>query len=86
LTVKTIALLAALVPRGQYAQVALRSIERTGSYGNGPDTKQTVGDEIAAKGADRGPFTYRHDILRKQILETRTKGEGASIKNFIVPR
>jgi hypothetical protein len=31
-------------------------------------------------------FAYRHDILRKQVLETRTKEGGANVKDFAVPR
>jgi hypothetical protein len=41
---------------------------------------------MAAIDAERQAFASRHDILQKQVLETRTREEGASIKNFAVPR
>jgi hypothetical protein len=31
-------------------------------------------------------FACRHNILRTQVLETRTREEGASVKDFAVPR
>jgi hypothetical protein len=41
---------------------------------------------MAAIDAEGQAFTSRHDILRKQVLETRTKKGGASVKDFTVPR
>jgi hypothetical protein len=85
-SVETIILFAALVPGRQHAQNALRGAGSTGSHSYRPSTKQVVSDEITPKETDEEPFTYRHNILRKQILETRTKKEGVNIKNFAVSR
>jgi hypothetical protein len=63
--IEAIALFAALVPRGQHAQSALRSAESTGTYRNGPGAEQTVGDGITAKETGRKSFACRHDTLRK---------------------
>jgi hypothetical protein len=41
---------------------------------------------MAAKGAEESTITGGHNILRKQVLETRTKEGGANVKNFAVPR
>jgi hypothetical protein len=84
--VKTIALFAALVPGRQHAQDALRGAESTRSHGYRPSTKQVISDGITPKETGGEPFTCRHDILRKQVLETRTREGGASVKDFAVPR
>jgi hypothetical protein len=41
---------------------------------------------MATTGAGGKAFAGRHDILRKQVLEARTKGGGPSVKDFAVPR
>jgi hypothetical protein len=41
---------------------------------------------MATTGAGGQAFAGRHDILRKQVLGTRTKGGGAGVKDFAVPR
>jgi hypothetical protein len=45
-----------------------------------------VSDGTTPEGTGGKPFACRHDILRKQVLETRTREGGASVKNFAVPR
>jgi hypothetical protein len=84
--VETIALFAALVPGRQDAQDALRSAGGTRSHGYRPSTKQVISDGMTPEGTGGKSFTYRHDILRTQVLETRTKEGGASVKDFAVPR
>jgi hypothetical protein len=84
--VETVALFAALVPGRQDVQDALRSAGGIGSHGYRPSTKQVISDGITPEGTGGKSFAYRHDILRTQVLETRTKEGGASIKDFTVPR
>jgi hypothetical protein len=45
-----------------------------------------VSDGMTPEETGRKPFACRHDILRKQVLETRTKEGGASVKDFAVLR
>jgi hypothetical protein len=84
--VETIALFTALVPGRQHAQDALRCTGGTGSHSYRPSTKQVVSDGITPKETGGKPFACRHNILRKQVLETRTREGGASVKDFAVPR
>jgi hypothetical protein len=84
--VETIALFAALVPWRQYAQNALRYAGSTRSHGYGPSTKQVISNGMTPEGTSGEPFACRHDTLRKQVLETRTREGGASVKDFTVPR
>jgi hypothetical protein len=83
---RAITLLAALVPGRDNAQHASRRAGRTGPYDNKTFGKEKVGKLMAAISAGGQAFTSRHDILRKQVLETRTKKGGASVKDFAVPR
>jgi hypothetical protein len=45
-----------------------------------------ISDEITPEETGEKPFTYRYDILRKQVLETKIREEGASVKDFAVSR
>jgi hypothetical protein len=45
-----------------------------------------ISDGITPKKTGGKSFAYRHNTLRTQVLETRTKEEGASIKDFVVSR
>jgi hypothetical protein len=85
-SVKTIALFAALIPEGQHAKDALRSAESIRSHSYRLSTQQVISDGMTPEGTDKEPFSCRHNILRKQVLETRTEEEGASVKDFAVPR
>jgi hypothetical protein len=84
--VETIALFIALVPGRQYAQDALRCVGSIRSHSYGPSTKQVISDGITPEGTGGKPFACRHDILRKQVLETRTREGEASVKDFVVSR
>jgi hypothetical protein len=84
--VETVALFAALVPGRQDAQNALRSAGDTRSHSYRPGTKQVISDGITPKKTGGESFACRHDILRTQVLETRTREGGASVKDFTVPR
>jgi hypothetical protein len=45
-----------------------------------------IGTLMTTRGTVGKVSPRRHNLLRTQILETRTKKEGASVKNFAVPR
>jgi hypothetical protein len=45
-----------------------------------------ISDGITSKKINEKSFTYKHNILRTQVFETKTKEEEANVKNFAVPR
>jgi hypothetical protein len=71
---------------GQYAEDALSGISRIRTHRDRALEKDSVRYLAAAINAGRELFTSRHNILRKEVLETRTKEGGASVKDFAVPR
>jgi hypothetical protein len=83
---RAIALFAALVPGRDNAQHASRRVGRARSYSNKTFGKDEVGKLMTAADIGGWAFTNRHNILRKQVLETRIKEGGASVKDFAVPR
>jgi hypothetical protein len=82
----TIALFVPLVQVRQYAEDALGGTRRTGPHRDYALEKDSVRYLTATMGTGRELFTGRHDILRKKVLETRTKEGGASVKDFTVSR
>jgi hypothetical protein len=86
LALVAIALLAALVQGRQNAEDALGNAGSTRTHCNNASTQNSVSNLITAKGAGRKVLTDRHNILRKQVLEARTRRGRANIKDFAVPR
>jgi ribosomal protein L34 len=86
LALVAIVLLAALVQGRQDAEDALGSAGSIRAHCNDAPAKNSVSNLIATKGAGRKVLASRHDILRKQVLEARTRKGRASVKDFAVPR
>jgi hypothetical protein len=57
-----------------------------GTHRQDTRAKDAIGTLIATGGAVRRVSPGRYNLLRTQVLETRTKEEEASIKDFAVPR
>jgi hypothetical protein len=82
----TIVLFAALVDGRQHAERTVGDIRSAETYRQDTRIKDAVGTLMATRGAVRKVSSWRHDLLRTQVLETRTKEGGASVKDFTVPR
>jgi hypothetical protein len=65
LTLVSIALLAALVYRGQDTEDALGRAGSAGTHGDYTPTQDSVGSRMATKGTKGKVFTSRHNTLRK---------------------
>jgi hypothetical protein len=67
---------------GQHAEDALGDIGRTGAHRKYALEKNSIRDLTATLDTGRKLLAGRHDILRKEVLEARTKEEGASVKGL----
>jgi hypothetical protein len=81
-----IALFAALVDGGKYVERTMRYIKSAKAYRKDTRIKDTVGTLIATESTVQRVSPWRHDILRTQVLEARTRKGEASVKDFAVPR
>jgi hypothetical protein len=82
----TIVLFAALVDGRQHAKRTVGDTRSAGTHRQDTRIKDAVGTLIATRDAVRKVSPWRYNLLRTQVLETRTKEEGASVKDFAVPR
>jgi hypothetical protein len=82
----TIALFAAFVDGRQHAERTVGDVRSAGTHRQNARTKDAVGTLMTTGDAVGKISPWRHDLLRTQVLETRTKEGGASVKDFAVPR
>ena len=62
------------------------NVQSAGTHRQDTLIKDTVGTLMTTGGAVRKVSPRRHDLIRTQVLDTRTKGGEASVKDFAVPR
>jgi hypothetical protein len=60
--------------------------QSAGTHRQNTRTKDAVGTLVATGGTVKKVSPWRHDLLRTQVLEARTKEGGASVKDFAVSR
>jgi hypothetical protein len=75
---EAVTLLATFVARREHAEKALGSIGSAGTHAEEPFGKDAVSFLVTTEGIRGSAVTSRHDILRKQVLGTRTRKGGAS--------
>jgi hypothetical protein len=81
-----IVLLATLVDGGKHAERAAGNARSVKTHRKNARIENTVGTLIATEDTVTGISPGRHNILRKQVREARTKEEEANVKDFAVPR
>jgi hypothetical protein len=82
----TIALFAAFVDRRQHAERTVGDTQSAETHRQDTRTKDAIGTLISTGDAVRRVSPGRYNLLRTQVLETRTKEGEANIKDFAVPR
>jgi hypothetical protein len=81
-----IALFAAFIDERQHAERTVGNARSIGTHRQDTRTEDAVSTLIATGGAVGKVSPWRHNLLRTQVLETRTKEGGANVKDFAVPR
>jgi hypothetical protein len=81
-----IALFAAFVDGRQHAERTMGDTRSAGTHRQDTQAKDAIGTLMATGDAVGKVSPWRHNLLRTQVLETRTKEGGASVKDFAVPR
>jgi hypothetical protein len=81
-----IALFAAFVDGRQHAERTVGDTRSAETHRQDARIKDAVDTLIATGGAVRRVSPGRHNLLRTQVLETRTKEKEASVKDFALPR
>jgi hypothetical protein len=64
----------------------MRNARSAGTHRKDARIEDTVGTLVTTRDTVKEVSPWRHDLLRKQVLEARIKEGGASVKDFAVSR